>query len=108
MSHPLGESVKMGVEMPHVSWISAAFFDRKYRFILYVTAYERRAAISVAKTLEKNGIKVHYIVKYQGKTINYDKLKAPYVVYLTPHRVLLDLHKRWWKNPRIIYRRKKK
>lgn len=101
------------VTINHIQFPSIAFHERsggEEQLHCYITAYDKKTAKRFVKEFEALGIKIHLMLRCPRRKPELGVF-APsrdfvYLLFLTPHPVVHELHRKWYENAKIIYRRK--
>lgn len=94
---------------PHVGRLTTVFYDKKERLVMYIQAYSLDEAKGLIRDFDEIGIKAKAIVRYRGMNRIVGGVNKPvYLVHFGASRVLIELHKSWWTEPKLIWKRKKK
>lgn len=92
---------------PHTLCITTAFWDRKMRWVLYVSCYSLEHAKSIIRAFASEGMDATAIKKYDrisSKDAKFGDVSHPvYLVYFTKSKVLYSLHKSWYENGRQLW-----
>ena len=98
------------LKYPHVGFHGMTFIDRKGRLSSYFICYLGVGqAKGMMKELIAEGFPVKSLVKYdriESVEPTMIKPKPAYLIFLTSARVLIEIHRKWFINPEVVWRKK--